>query len=907
MKTKNNFLKKTLLFLFIFFQAFALTAPPALASILDYSPAGLAEKMIDKVMNMFGADQSSIQEMTSQMNSMPYKSIVPTVQISFNPPNPKPGEKVTATAIASQFNNNGPSLYFTWYLSRLDKDGKREKDSDDMKEMAAKLVANGGNYDDVTSSGEWKEDWKDLQNGEEDDDGYKAIFGGESETASKDANDKNAPKRCYAHDFATGENYEITCAHQFPEINGFDLCDGKFSKAEEAKWGTNPYNPDTDGDGKNDEADLCGLGQTTLTWNYKPGDEVGVIVEGTSALSTKYYDSSYMIFWALPKNSCDITDKTTEKKNVDAKCVIEIAGLPDFIQAFNAKDDCLLTFLAGEIVPFFSSSQIPSKRILASLKNITLLETDTVADIASKIIAGLTADLSARYPSITFNSILSDLTTLLEDFEDGYTNKGEFDINRGTTKYDECLTNNLVSPTEGNAFSKMDVSLSYEPKNPLNGVGQNLDLNAFISNSTDLKRTKVAWSFEACDDIDSPNCSPLPFSEIKGIGKTVGFGLTAVSLPLNIPNITSSMKYLKVTARATINFSAKASNSGLGTIYIPLTNSADQIEIYSAKIENGQVQKLTDANGKYYKRCSEDPCLVTQGETLWLESPDNSESYSWTIDGNPFISGECPSTSAICKVVSSGSTQVGSENNYSAYITITKGINQIHKANLIAENSTTGSKVDILKSFKVIEPELKIKPQVCAGENPGRITLGTYGVNEQVDDWCTMEKTSSDYSKKTFFAIRGESINLEAYFNVANNGRELKNTFWILDGTKITPEDTATQEVLGATIDGNKISFIANPEAFTDKHTVAFSGYYSENSSAGNLSEKMLSDTIEIRVMPEELSTTAGVNKKILATILSGLPSYLLFLFKITLLTSLMLFISGVISSLSSNLKTNDN
>jgi len=893
MKKKIKSLKKTLFSLFIVSQIFVLTyAPVSAANILDYSPPKLTEKIIEKIENMFGSDRDSTKEMVSQMNSAPYKTIAPQVQILFNPPNPKPGEKITATAVASYFNNDGPGLYFTWYLSRLDENGDRELDSEEMKKIAAKIVANGGNFDDAGTSSEWEKDWENFDgeiDNDSDNDGYTAIFGGESPTASKSSEDEEAPKYCYAHDFETGKNHEIECKHYFPD----GICgeSGKFSDSAEASWGTNPFNPDTDGDGTKDEADLCGLGQNTITWNYKPGDKIGVIVEGTSSLATKYYDSSYMIFWALPKNSCEVEDLTEREENLEDECSIEIDNLADFIETFNAEDECVLGLLAEEIEAFLSA-EIPSSKILVSLQNITLLETDAVADINSKIIAGLIADLQSSYPSIDFNDISNDLTHLLEDFEDGYTNeKAPFEIDEGEIEYDDCLVANLISPTEGNAFSKMDISLSYKPKSPLNTEGSTIDINAFVSNSPDLEKTKYTWSFFACSDIDVCDKEPISFSKIKSIGKTVGMGLNNISFPLGPDSFPESRKYLKVNVKASVNFEANAFNSGAGTVYIPITNSADNsIQIFSTEMKDGKIEKLKDENGDPYpERCSEkDPCPVLKQETILLEGPDNLESYSWVIDGKPFSYENCSSTdNSFCN------PETG-ENTKDAYFTITNGEGQIHKVNLIAENPEDGSKVDILRSFKVSEPKVKIKPQDCNGLNPGRNILGLFKEGFEVEDWCLEEgeKTNLDFSQNNFFVTEGEEIRLKADFNFSSTGKKLSNYFWTIDGIALYPDDIESQKGFGATIEGDTISFEDNKYS-GESYSVSFTGYYSERSSAGTLSEKLIGDTIEIKVVPASTEAMAKNGQgKILATIFTGFSSYLLFIFKTTLLIALLLFAS---------------
>ncbi len=109
---------------------------------------------------------------------------------------------------------------------------------------------------------------------------------------------------CSADSSNTVKSY---CEHLFPEMPGFTSGDGSFGGREEAAWGTDPSDPDTADNGNKDEANIVGLGQSTFTWNYSSGDQVGVAVEGTSMLTTKHDDSSSMIMWAFSKKNCPIT------------------------------------------------------------------------------------------------------------------------------------------------------------------------------------------------------------------------------------------------------------------------------------------------------------------------------------------------------------------------------------------------------------------------------------------------------------------------------------------------------------------------------------------------------------------------------------------------------------------------
>ncbi len=97
-----------------------------------------------------------------------------------------------------------------------------------------------------------------------------------------------------------------SCRHLFPNAKGETSGDGSFGKNEEEFWGTDPADPDTADNGNKDEANVVGLGNAEFVWNYVSGDEVGVVVEGTSSIPTKHDDSSNMIMWAFAKKNCPI-------------------------------------------------------------------------------------------------------------------------------------------------------------------------------------------------------------------------------------------------------------------------------------------------------------------------------------------------------------------------------------------------------------------------------------------------------------------------------------------------------------------------------------------------------------------------------------------------------------------------
>ncbi len=266
------------------------------------------------------------------------KQKAPTVDIVFAPTNPKVGEKVTAFAVPRGFRNNKNKLYYTWYIVHNVVNGDETPDVEAGKKEAMRLVA-AGNYDkDLFGEPKGDDKNRDAYNasfGGDDGVGKKKgsvadedceececlhnmnMMGGEvsrgcfddkgellfskldefdemvldrgynSALLGRGVVNSDFITRCYRHNFGaqngvadkySGRDLIIKCQHAF----GDGIGDGDFQKSEEKEWGTNPEDPDTDGDGVMDEADLAGLGQDEFTWIYQKGDKVSVAVEGTS-------------------------------------------------------------------------------------------------------------------------------------------------------------------------------------------------------------------------------------------------------------------------------------------------------------------------------------------------------------------------------------------------------------------------------------------------------------------------------------------------------------------------------------------------------------------------------------------------------------------------------------------------
>ena len=131
------------------------------------------------------------------------------------------------------------------------------------------------------------------------------------------------------------------CVHLFPRTSAsgaqFGDSAGTFGAGDEFFWGTNPHDADTADNGNKDEANVVGLGRDTFEWNYQAGDMVGVVVEGTSIMTTKHDDSSSAIMWAFSKNDCPVINKGSYTTTISGYAV----NIPTTTMSEDELNDCL--------------------------------------------------------------------------------------------------------------------------------------------------------------------------------------------------------------------------------------------------------------------------------------------------------------------------------------------------------------------------------------------------------------------------------------------------------------------------------------------------------------------------------------------------------------------------------------
>jgi len=920
------------------------------------SPSEAATQGMDGVMNDMGVDKDSMKNLVKQINTLDQKTNQPTVTLNFSPSTPTAGQKVTATAEATYFMNQSEQLYYTWFIKHKTDDGKKTRhdsffnkditcDGDgncdlngdskitleDYKIEAMRAIANGGF------------DWQSASySSDPDSDGYDAVFGGDDQRGKG----TDGP-HCYVHEISSGKDSEITCEHLFPHDYSMDasgkvsqpsgnplVADGNGFKADKERfWHTDPTANSTNGSGTLDEAAVAGLGEVNFSWYYQTGDKVGVAVEGVETQPTSYSDSTYKTMWALLGSCGDVETTTPDSTSSSSSS----SSISDGVKTVTKTETKTTYDSAGDTLTIDSSGSYKATTTTTTTTQtfysvnscISSSSSSSSDDICNKVNCSTCTDASGGNGDSTGcdstcdtdgdgynNSAYSTTSSSSSSTSDTSTPVQAKDSSSLRTCMDTTPDDFMLEPSEGSSATKITVDLSSSPDSPMNdtsgsGDGDTLSLQSSVTGTAgNSSSANYAWKISLASSISADTWTDLTKDET-GLQQTSGIGLTSIKLPLNFTSTFLENKGLSKTStfylKARLDVSETSSGSttkksGNSEIIIPINPSSSKIQVYSTTVSGGKLSRETDK-----ERCDSGmdsvTCPIAKDEIVGMKVALDPKDYDllWTLDGTslPFPSsiGNCSSDSA------KDNCDDNTSPNYSnaAYFPVLKDTGSKYAVSLTATGKegtpNVGETISLTKNFEVSEPTVKISSNdetACKGK-----LLGNY-IDTNGTKW-------PDYSTTTFEALQGSTITLSPVFNTPFSS----SSTWAVDGADITSEN-ATE--LGFTLgDDGSISFPAS-KVTGDSYSVGISALYVQSNDVKNalnqnwgvslasFYEKQLGASIQINVV-DALSgfTTAKANSarpKILASLFSGIPSYINFLFRIVLTIALILFTTGIIFTL---------
>lgn len=467
-----------------------------------------------------------------------------------------------------------------------------------------------------------------------------------------------------------------------------------------------------------------------------------------------------------------------------------------------------------------------------------------------------------------------------------------------STDLNDCLEDNLVTPTQGGQTARIEVDLSYSPDSPLNDPtnsplsasydssqtsGANSDelvITPSILNVDNPNALNYTWEVYTADNANADTWTPINASDLAKMDAPTlsGIGLNKLQFKLNFPD-----KYLKqyLKIRLTVDDPGTGSGTereGYGDVVIPVNSSSENIRVFSSSV-NDNLQLSLTPNERCTSGMDKVLCPVVKNEFVGLEAPDDfTGNLAWSVDGTPIAPQPgTPTNETFYPVLSETGTQ------FTVSLTGTDG---------------SGQQVTLTKDFKVEDPSASI---VSLDSNASPLLLGDY-----VD---LNNKLWPDYSTTQFSAQPGAAIHLQANFNVPMSFLYGNTYTWYIDNTPIVP---GSSNDFGAVINSDgSLQFTANKQV-GDVYTIDVAATYTQANDVKKLLNQSysvaLTDfedkpigseiTIQMTNAAAPAGTTAMGSGRIMASLISAFPAYFTFLFKIVLTTFLFLAAIWIIFAL---------
>jgi hypothetical protein len=639
-----------------------------------------------------------------------------------------------------------------------------------------------------------------------------------------------------------------------------------FGKKDEEFWGTDPRNPSTARNGKSDEANVAGLGAESFTWTYTEGDEVGVAVEGTSNIGTKFPDSSRMIMWAFSKGGDPAT-------NIEDKSSPDIACQPKYSGNYQFED-----WVNHQHMPM--GFQMPSFLDMPTgfMDFDRCIEKSTVPIIAGNGAEGaqpkmMEVELSAN-PAKPLNDEngegQGDIVDILADVSGSDNSENDlkysWKIQRWAKTEPSDDSNHLtVTPTQA----------EWESSTTICGAGATEACNLKNGDGGDLKKMDGLGLSELHFKLDILKDSDL----YDKLFNSNGEGFLKVSLTVRENDDQSSPANSRV---------------GLGDVVVKVTTNENKISIFRPTITNG---KLSSPGTPFCTLGADrNPCLVTKNEVVGLSIEPEAKGetltdFAWTLNDNPLDACDTTMSASCDDLKSTGVTfipvvgKVGDSFTVSVKASSISGGTQgvttdPEKDN---DNLSTGKKVELSQVFKVVEPSITVVPQ---GEGVWRKKIGSF-VDPTLAEGATGRLTD-DFSESILETRAGNNMQFQLAYSPTYLNGIVSNETWQIDGSTVTTPE-APAGALGTVHNVSAVAvYSQTPEVYKmlkDKFGV----------STMEMKNQTLSSSIQVEVNQDVPVTAMGSPLRFAANLLAKVPEQIVFLFRLLLSVALVIVFTGII------------
>ena len=924
---KRRTLLKSAFSLFLVLEFFVASTLPASALFGGSFSIPSASQMAAELENRYHLNLDSIQNQGESFNVAGNKTMTPEVSLFFNPSDPRPGEKISAQAFPIYFANPVESLYYTWYLKREDCDLRdnvgdnnscdANEDGDitveDWKIDAARILVQGG-YD--------PDPKPDYDVSSDDNDGYKAKYGGDNKT--------NVPNHCYINDAETGTNREFV--KRLPDFNfGCEsgttaVCVVAQNEVQSGSDSDNAFTTDVTGTSYISGSPYCSA--STLT--------CGV---GEAKCATNPDDVTLSGLTDPTANSCD----PVSKSEAEPYCFHLFPNLPatgdgifgaseenfwdtdpqDPSTADNGKKDEANAVGLG--MSTFMWNYAPGDKVGVAVEGTTMLPTKD-DDSSSMIMWAFpkkdcsVGDLKKEDSDIKDGAYVMSIRGYVVDIPAVtffHTTPAKDPTRKEmNSTLDRCIAKNLVDPTEGGQATKLDVSVTVTPDNPINDAtddksGDIVIVQASVNNAQhNVTDMLFDWKVEISPDISFTDNNNLDITmklrEWGLLGNIRGNALDMIRLKLDILSdnnhkfsdgeklsdyLIGGVGYLNFKAVVKENFSGNSVRKGNSDVTVKFTSTDRKIIAYRAGTSSaGATTTATlgtrmcnkgDADSTVLDRTA---CRVIKNEIIGLKVDPSLglSNFYWMVNGAPLI----------CSKKVSGDCSDTQQNNVN-FIPVTGNPGDTYTVTVTANDikadgagNSTDNMVTLTRTFGVVAPAVTIEP--LDGNIVWPKLLGQYRDITGKVAVCS-GGLCNDYSTSMFEAFPGSTLGFRAVFIPGFLGSTAVKE-WSVDGGTIAESPAGGISFMADKLAGGIYNInLAAQVRQSDETRRALLDIW--GISPFDSSEINFSTAIQVQLQePGLVEGPQNGPRKYLAAIVSYIPASLMFTLRIFLSAVLALF-----------------
>lgn len=869
-------------------------------------------------------NQESLRSLGEGLNVSEQKKTAPEVLLFFSPSNPVPGKEITAQANPLYFSNPKEDLYFTWYLKHkdCDTDGSVQKDDknkfcdaddngkidqEDWKVEAMRLIVNAGL------------DPSRFETKDTDNDGYQAHFGGNS--------NKRMTDRCYIQDFTTGTLYELSSGSS---STSYGCPAGQVARCVEnsvvlscadqdyticKNIGITPTCEDS-------EVSCPGAGSVedglnpNITARCVPSGFATPVCTDPGIQNTDCSSIGSLI------SSCSVSPS-----GVSGKCEHLFPNSPGDTTGdgeFKSSEEEFWNTDPQD--PDTGDTGYGDEATLAGLGQDSFTWLYEVGDMVGVAVEG-TSIIPTKHDESSYATMwaLPKNDCPIEDTSSYQKTIRTYDVTFKTTTTDinDCLERNLVDPREGGQTGKINLSLNYTPETVFNDAsgdnfGTKLTVSSTIENTESLKdMLHYEWKvFISSDGSFNPRAySADPkrdgtqgwvnitekLRDKKLISFTEGNGLNSVTIDLNLEKdafdyFSNEKGYIKVEAHVKeyVDIDKKV-REDISSIIIPITSTDQYISAKGVSVD-GTTGKLLLGDPFCEEKVDFDDgdkkinplgfgrniCLVVKNEIVGLEIKNDDSSLSdfyWSANNQPLT----------CTNEMSAKCNASSATNVT-FLPITGNPGEKYDVSLTAINAGSGEKINISRTFLIIDPIIEIQ-----STNTDLVWPKYLGYYKDAQGFAY-----ADYSKEEFQGYPGGSGKFSLKF-IPSFIKNRSHWDWSLNGKLLQNGVSSVEFPLGNSIGDISTLSVSGSSSENDSIRNAlqlFWGYSSFDSSEYTFAHKIQIQSIENFEEEEDESAFASP-KAFFATLAKNASQQFLFVVQLFLWIGMLIVLLGGIFSLS--------